>query len=864
MNLDQALVASVLDGGKVAYRDVLERGITCDVLLDAEAKEAFDFIRDYYSKHGYIPDRELVQGKLGVDLPAVPPGSAPLFFADEVFNRNLALNLKDGIEEGIEHLDKNHPEAAYEAMQEMIFKIHKLHLGDSKITSMFSHGDEVLEYYNRMKSGERGIITPWAPVNDATLGFGPEELILCVARSGVGKCLEKSSTCTDPSTGVERTIEEIFNNPGLTHVNSWSKEQGIHSREITQKVDTGHKQCFKLTFASGRSITVTPEHPLLTVEGWKKAEEFKVGMTAALPARTPAHSQPVDMDSDTVFMLALLLAEGTYTGHHVGFSNADPAIIDRAGKAASVLGAAMHHVANYDYDFTCESDQNRNPIRELLCRHGLDNTKAISKSIPESVYRLPLIRLSEFLTTLWMCDGYVDGTGPGITLASEKMVRQIQSLLLRFGIQSSVDYKKAKCQTGEFDAWRLRVYAFSWETFAQHIKLWGHKLEAFAPLLGRERNTNIGYPRVSDAFVSKMKALVGPNLGRWGDGKLLEVAKLLGRDPSHEEGHGSYWGIRELFGKHNSLWLRPFKAFCEVYGVTEEYKWIWNSDIFWDVIESIEDVGVQKIYDLTVAPTSCFVANDIIVHNTWLSLMIAESAWAQNKKVLYVTTEMSKIRIYLRFLAYHLRLPYGKLRMGKLGENMFAGHEQKLKDGIEALKQKGNFEIVGGNFDFRIETLAAAIDEVKPDIVVIDGIYLIKVPGKDRIERAANTFDETKRLCTHKKIPIVVTSQFNREVKANQANTAKAESIALSDAAVWHSTYILGMVQTDDNKIEKRMQMKQLKVRDGSGEDFELNWDFDTMNFSAIEGSSASAPIGDAVDLGNTMGGVESGGDTPF
>lgn len=815
-----------------------------------------------------MPPREFVMGKLGVDLPPLPPGTAPLFLANEVFNRNLAINLREGMSESADFLDKNDPVAAYGRLQELTAKVNKMNLGDSKITNMFSHGEDIIAYYERMKSGVRGILTPWNQVNEATLGFWPEELILCVARSGVGKCIERSSICVDPDTGVEHTIEQFYNNPAITKVHSWDKKSGIHTREITKKVDTGYKQCFKITFSSGRSITVTPEHPLLTAEGWKRADEFKVGHTAALPARIPFPLKPVRMPMHHVDTLAIMLADGSCTNSDISFTKKDNSIVEIARDAANEFGIQLNPAKTEPNKWGFSQGRGArtpNPVQELLIAHGLYGSLSKNKKIPDSIYRLPEDQLSRFLSVFWMCDGYVDDTGPCVTLASEKMTRQIQSLLLRFGIQSSVGYKKARCQTGDFDSWRLRVYAFSWESFGKSIKLWGHRLAAFNDLLSRSRNTNVGNPVVSDELKNKINEKAKPD--GWRDGRLLEVAKRMGRSPSHEKGHGSYWSTRELFGPNNLLRLRQFKIFCDVYGLTDEYEWLWSHDIFWDSIKSIEDVGVQKIYDLTVEPTSCFVANDIILHNTWISLMIAECAWLQKKKVLYVTTEMSKEKIYLRFLAYHLKLPYGKLRNGKLHEYAYGNYEAKLMEGLNHLSNQDNFYIVGGNFDFRVESLASAIDEVKPDLVVIDGIYLIKVPGKDRFERAANTFDETKRLCTHKKIPIVVTSQFNREVKSNQSNTAKAESIALSDAAVWHSSYILGMVQTDENRIEKRMQMKQLKVRDGSGEDFELNWDFETMTFTPIDGGSytPSTQAQDASDIGTVMASsAETQSDMPF
>ena len=454
MDLDKALVASIVQGGKDAYREVVKKGITPELLV-GEGKDAFQLIREYFSAHGEIPPMGILVGKLGVDIDPVPDSAKAGFFADEVMNRNLHLKLTEGLKEPIELLDKRSPKQAFESIEELCFDIHRLGMGDSHVSSMIDELPNVLDYYERMKLGERGILTPWPTINDSTLGFNPEELILFAGRSGTGK--------------------------------------------------------------------------------------------------------------------------------------------------------------------------------------------------------------------------------------------------------------------------------------------------------------------------------------------------------------------------------------------------------------------------------------------TWISLMLAHCAWKQGKRVLYVTTEMSKLRIALRFFALDSKLPYGQVRSGSLdmyGEAAFIKYMAQfgysrivdtstnkaswLKNIPLSAEDDGRLKVVGGNFDFRIEAVATAIDEAKPDIVIIDGIYLLKAPGKDRQERAANAFEEVKRLTVYRKLPIVVTSQFNREVKVNQASTAKAESVALTDAAVWHATLIFGAVQTDDDKIAHRMQMKQLKVRDGYGKDLELDWNFESMSFGERVVSVPGYASGDAADVGGAIPASGSGPEVPF
>jgi len=66
-----------------------------------------------------------------------------------------------------------------------------------------------------------------------------------------------------------------------------------------------------------------------------------------------------------------------------------------------------------------------------------------------------------------------------------------------------------------------------------------------------------------------------------------------------------------------------FRAYCEVFGVAD-YDWLWSPDLYWDRIVSIEPAGQRQVYDLAVFPTRCFLAADVIVHNTTSALQLAQ------------------------------------------------------------------------------------------------------------------------------------------------------------------------------------------------------------------------------------------------
>jgi replicative DNA helicase len=71
--------------------------------------------------------------------------------------------------------------------------------------------------------------------------------------------------------------------------------------------------------------------------------------------------------------------------------------------------------------------------------------------------------------------------------------------------------------------------------------------------------------------------------------------------------------IRHLFTRLGRVAAVQEEAVLTEVGVLEN---LLREDIFWDEIISIEPLGVEPVYDATVAGVHNFVANDIIVHNS--------------------------------------------------------------------------------------------------------------------------------------------------------------------------------------------------------------------------------------------------------
>jgi replicative DNA helicase len=293
--------------------------------------------------------------------------------------------------------------------------------------------------------------------------------------------------------------------------------------------------------------------------------------------------------------------------------------------------------------------------------------------------------------------------------------------------------------------------------------------------------------------------------------------------------------------------------------------------LFSDVVDYYDRVkagerGVQTPWPTVNEETMGFWPEDLAlfaarvgIGKTWSAVVMAEFAWRAGHRVLFGTTEISKIRIAMRFASIHFNLSYKQLRKGML--DAFA--EQKWKGAVKEILDAQGLYVIGGDFDFKIESYEDAIRECDPALSILDGAYLLKVAGTNRMERAANAFDELKRVCKRTHVPNVVTTQLNREAKANVASSVQVERIAMTDVASWNADLIYGLIQTDDMKRDHRMIFKPLKVREGVGEEFEVMWDLDNMNFSELSksggGPDGDDPFGTGVDASSS-----STSDVPF
>lgn len=241
---------------------------------------------------------------------------------------------------------------------------------------------------------------------------------------------------------------------------------------LNHRVDAGKVDVLK----DGR---VRPSPRMRVVDaGWVDAGDIRVsgtrpyhavGHAILCPTRIEQSGAIRQQEADIV-ICAVLLAEGSLTGNHIGFSSADTHIVHCMQTAVATYGCEVRQRSKYDYDICiCPSARaqgmRKNPIIPIIESWGMHGELAKHKVIPDWVFELPHDQLALFLRIFFDCDGWVDAgdhrqPSINIALASRYMVHQIAQLALRFGISGTLREKEnagAGCVTwcsSQVDRWQ--------------------------------------------------------------------------------------------------------------------------------------------------------------------------------------------------------------------------------------------------------------------------------------------------------------------------------------------------------------------------------------------------------------------------
>lgn len=149
------------------------------------------------------------------------------------------------------------------------------------------------------------------------------------------------------------------------------------------------------------------------------------------------------------------------------------------------------------------------------------------------------------------------------------------------------------------------------------------------------------------------------------------------------------------------------------------------------------------------------------VGKTALALQIMLNAIGQNKKVLFISREMSNLQIFMRNITKKTGIDTKKMKYKNL-------NEEDWKKILDAMKIFNSSNLIYINDKIStISGIKRRIRQLKPDLVIVDYIQLLSVESnmQNREREVASLSRELKNITLDFEIPVIQLSQLNDEMK---------------------------------------------------------------------------------------------------
>jgi replicative DNA helicase len=427
-------------------------------------------------------------------------------------------------------------------------------------------------------------------------------------------CLTGETRVYLPDAGEYRRIDELegrrdFRVSAL-NIATWKLE----SCRVSNAFCTGMKPVFKLRTRLGRVVRATPNHKFLTVDGWARLDALKPGTLIATPRALPGPSDAT-MGGDELALLGHLIGDGcTLPRHAIQYTTKEPDLASLVvALASTVFGEAieprMRAERSWHQVYLSASGRLthgvRNPVATWLDELGVFGLRSHEKRIPPKVFWQPPAQIARFLRHLWATNGCVwAGAGRSAiyyATSSERLARDVQSLLLRLGITAMLS--EITQRGSERPQFHVRVTgAPDSRRFLELVGAVGERRQAVVATLSERLGGVVANTNRDVIPNSVWRSLVTPAMASQGlTTRGLQAALEM-----------SYCGST----LYRSNLSRERAARVAEIVSSDPLRRLALSDVYWDRIESIEADGEEKVYDLTVDRLHNFVADDVVVHNS--------------------------------------------------------------------------------------------------------------------------------------------------------------------------------------------------------------------------------------------------------
>ena len=477
------------------------------------------------------------------------------------------------------------------------------------------------EFMDWMISEGKTNLTKYVP------GKERQELVLVCGRRG-GKCRHASeridTTCGNFTLG--ELLEKKHNNPDIGILTYDPETLKSSITKDFQIWDNGKRDCGKITTKMGLEFTTSWNHPYLVWRDdsskpeWIDLSELKKGDRIATAKDIPLFGQE-SIGIDRAKILGYLMGDGGIT-HYVIFTTESDTYLEEFTSAVEkeFPSVSVKKRAKYQYGVSkLKLGKRKNSVEIWLRDIGCFGKKSVDKEIPECIHKAPKEEVAAFLSRLFACDGWacVESNSRGrkrckgsigYGSSSKKLALGVLRLLQKFGVHASLRHKIAKCEGKEFDAWSVDIVSKdSVLAFNEQIGIYGKEEQVNRVVANLSDKDSYGYlntlPKGMWKYIDGMQSkncllnsdVVGNRKGRRDDYRRLRKDYAPSKDK-----------VSSYASNCNDQFMMDMA----------------NSDVTWDVVESVEDVGKHRTIDLCVENTH-IIGGSIITHNSILGSAIA-------------------------------------------------------------------------------------------------------------------------------------------------------------------------------------------------------------------------------------------------
>ena len=415
----------------------------------------------------------------------------------------------------------------------------------------------------------------------------------------LGKCVTGDTRVVDADTGAYVPIAEMKPGARTLALSGWRTT----ASRVAEVIPQGRKAVYELRTRTGKRIRATANHPFRQLDRWTTLNQLRAGDRIAVARDLPIFGQTSLADWEAS-LLGLMISEGQCRtpGNSPTFTSSDPvlaALLERSVQSGG-LGEVTKK-PNYGYRLVNHAGRGGMPVPNRtsawLRGYGL-NVTAEGKFVPQRIFTAPKAAVRLFLQALFSGDGSVFRSEAGYFVEyyskSRRLIEDVHHLLLRFGIFSLMREKVTQIGTPAHKIQitdRDQILRFAREVgfcpgSVKQVRLDTEIIPSLLATGGRRKSNFDTLPRQAWSLLTLAAANAGTNLSR------LSVGSI----------------------KPQSL---GFRVATHVVRATNdpELSELLTGPV-WDTVVSIEGVGEEDVYDLSVPNTENFMANDIVVHNS--------------------------------------------------------------------------------------------------------------------------------------------------------------------------------------------------------------------------------------------------------